>query len=317
MFGAYNPEWDGSSELRSEARAVDSAPSVATNVEEYETVSPNETVAVILSPDEPYTDQEADRVREFVDAGGTLVIAEDFGSNSNPLLERLGASTRVDGRLVRDERRYYRSPDFLVATDVAASELTGETNRITFNHGTVLEPNGANVLVHTSSFAYLDTNRNGSLDASESMQRYPVVTAETIGSGQVVTISDPSIFINAMMELPGNQRFTRALFAGHANVVLDYSHGGSVPPLVQATLALQRTPVIQAIFGIILVGAVAAVSALSVTNRLKSSQQIEQLQLSQVDRLRSRVQEAEKRDSAREGTMAGIINEDTKDELND
>jgi len=260
-FGAYNPGWEGTSELRVEASDGSGQSSVAPRMDAYDGVSPDGTVAVVLSPDEAYTEAEASRLRRFVRRGGTLVVAEDFGPHSNALLRRIGASTRVDGRLVRDERHYARSPNLTVATDVTESPMTDGVDRLTLNHGTVLEPNGAPVLVETSPFAYVDANGNASLDASESMQQYPVVTVEQLGDGHAVVVGDPSFFINAMLDAPDNRRFVRALFAAHTTVLLDYSHSDRLPPLVAARLALQRSALLQSLAGLLLLGFVLLVSA--------------------------------------------------------
>lgn len=260
-FGAYNPGWEGTSELRAAAGDGSGQSPVAPRMAAYDGASPDGTVAVVLSPDETYTDTEASRLRRFVRRGGTLVVAEDFGPHSNALLRDVGASTRVDGRLVRDERHYARSPNLTVATDVTESSLTDGVDRLTLNHGTVLRPNGAYVLVETSPFAYVDANGNASLDATESMRQYPVVTVEQLGDGHAVVVSDPSLFINAMLDAPDNRRFVRALFAAHTTVLLDYSHSDRLPPLVAARLALQRNALLQSLAGFLLLGLVLLVSA--------------------------------------------------------
>ncbi|SFG72506.1 protein of unknown function [Halopelagius inordinatus] len=259
-FGAYNPAWEGTSSLRDQASAVDVETMVATNTSEYAEANPTSSVAVILSPDRPYTSAEAEDVREFVRAGGTLVVAEDFGPHTNPLLDELGVQTRIDGRLLRDERRYYRSPDIVVASDVEEHPLTGETSQLTLNHGTALRPNESRVLVNSSGFSYLDTNRNGSLDGTESMTSYPLVTLETVGDGRVVVVSDPSVFINAMLERPGNEQFARSLFSGHETLVLDYSHQGELPPFTAAAVAVRQSELLRALVGFGSIAAIAVVS---------------------------------------------------------
>lgn len=260
-FGAYNSDWDGGSGLRTEAGSVGASPYVATEVSDYGDVTPNQTVAVILSPDQGYDEADVNQIQQFVREGGTLVVAEDRGSHANPLLQRLNVSTRVDGRPLRDERNYYRSPDLAVATGVAESDLTNGTDQLTLNYGTALQPNGSQVLVQTSPFAYLDTNGNASLDAEESMQQYPIVTVESVGEGRAVVVSDPSIFINAMVDRPGNEQFVQALLSGQTTVLLDYSHTGNVPPLVVARLELERSSALQGLVGLALIGVLIAISA--------------------------------------------------------
>jgi len=258
-FGAYNPAWDGASDLETEAAAAGAEPAVITATTAYGDVDPNGTVAVVLSPDEPYGDAEAARLRRFVREGGRLVVADDFGPHSNALLADLGVGVRIDGRLVRDEREHFRSPSLIVAPNVADAPLTRNVPALTLNHGSVLRPGEARVLVETSRYAYLDKNRNGDLDDAETMARRPVVAIERVGEGQVVVASDPSLFVNAMLERPGNRAFVRALFSDRPDVLLDYSHAGGVPPLSAVVLALRRTPWLLATVGIGCVGIVVAV----------------------------------------------------------
>jgi hypothetical protein len=313
-FGAYNPGWDGTSELRAEAGAGPGPSAVAPRTAAYDDVSPDGTVAVVLSPDEPYTDAEAARLRAFVRGGGTLVVAEDFGPHSNALLRRIGASTRVDGRLVRDERYYARSPNFTVATGVTQSPLTDGVDRLTLNHGTVLRPNGARVLVETSRFAYVDANGNASLDASESMRQYPVVTVESLGEGRAVVLGDPSLFINAMLDAPDNRRFVRTLFATRTTVLLDYSHSGRLPPLVAARLALERSAGLRSLAGLALLGLVVLAS---LRLRTTGSRQSPADAPSPRERLR---RELDGRDVTRPPrSVTGIITEDKKgaDDISD
>lgn len=264
-FGAYNAAWDGSSQLQEQASAVDTQSQIALNTSVYETTTPDGTVAVILTPDRAYTPQEVARVRAFVNDGGTLVVAEDFGQYSNPLLDALGVDTSVDGRLLRDERYYYQSPNITVATDVERSQLTTGVDQLTLNHGTALvanttEESETEILVNSSSFAYFDENRNAAFDENETIGQRPVATAEPVGEGRVIVIADPSMMINAMLERPGNQQFVRNIFADHDRVVLDYSHNEALPPLSHAIILIRDSGPLQAILGLVGVAAVAVVS---------------------------------------------------------
>jgi len=264
-FGAYNPAWDGASDLRGVAEDEGVAEAtVVTNASLYRTTGPNETVAVVLSPDRPYTDTEAAAIARFVREGGTLVVAEDYGPNGNRLLATVGSAVRVDGRALRDDREYYRSPALPVAPNTADHPLTAGVDSLTLNHGSVVVPrnatanatvsgtdrsadqlivNGTNatVLVRSSEFSYLDADADGEIDDDETLRARPVATAESVGAGRVVVVSDPSAFINAMVERPGNRRFAANLFADRERVLLDYSHTADQPPLIGVLLALRRS----------------------------------------------------------------------------
>lgn len=265
-FGSYNPSWDGASQLRSVAGDTGADATTVTNVSEYETADPNRTVAVVLSPDRPYTDREVATLRQFVREGGTLLVAEDFGANGNPLLAGLGSSVRVDGRTLRDQQSYYRGAPLPVAPDVASHPLTAGVDQLTLNYGTTLVPategvqsvaaTNATVLVNSSEFSYLDTDGDGELDADERLRPRPVAAVERVGAGQVVVVSDPSAFINVMLDRPGNRQFVRTLFATHDRVLLDYSHTASQPPLAAVLLTLRKSSLITALTGAVLLGAV-------------------------------------------------------------
>ena len=254
-FGVYNPSWDGASDLRDEATAVDTESDLVLNSSAYGRTPANGTVAVVLSPDRAYTAREATRLRRFVRNGGTLVVAEDFGPHSNALLREVGADARVNGSLVRDERVNYQSPEFVVAENVSNHSLVTDVDALTLNHGTVVEPNGARTIVSTSGYAYLDGNRNDELDDNESLGTYPVATVEAVGEGTVVTVSDPSLFINAMLDRPGNQQFVHNAFGAHERVILDYSHAERLPPLALALVVVRKTPLLQ----VLLVGVAVSV----------------------------------------------------------
>lgn len=257
-FGTYNPAWDGASELRDLARDTGAEATVARNLEPYGAADPNETVAVVLAPEESYTDDEAAELRSFLERGGTVVVADDFGTTGNALLADLGADSWIDGTLLRDERHFFNSPALPLATNVSDHALTTGVDSVVINHGSAVEPNGTTVLVRTSGFAYADENGNGDLDDAEELDSYPVITTESVGEGTLVVAGDPSLFINVMLEQPGNRAFVRNLFSAHGFVLLDYSHAGGFPPLALALLVLRGTPLLQVGLGIAGIAAIGA-----------------------------------------------------------
>lgn len=259
-FSTYNAAWDGASDLRDAASDQGAEPVVALNTTEYTETDPNGTIAVVLSPDEPYSQRDRERLASFVEEGGTVVLAEDFGPHTTPLLEAIGADTHLNDAPLRDEQEYYRSPAFPIATNVSDHPETEGVDQLTLNHGTSLQVdtsmNGTTVLVASSEFAYLDTDRDGELDDNEILASRPVMVRESAGEGTVYVISDPSIFINAMLDRPGNAQLAANLFAGYDTVILDYSHVTGQPPLAVALLTLQKSPFWQVVATSVGIGAI-------------------------------------------------------------
>ncbi|WP_459191546.1 DUF4350 domain-containing protein [Halosimplex sp. J119] len=252
-FGAYNSAWDGASELRDIPGEWGGETTLIRNTSNYADHPPNGSVSFVLSPDDQYDTREARRVESFVRAGGTLVVAEDFGPESNALLADIGAQARFDGDLLRDEHHYDVTPPLPLAPNLTDHPYTAGADRLTLNRGTPVEPGNATALATTTNYSYIDVNRNGELDESETMQQYPVVTIEQLGDGEVVAVGDPSLFINAMLERPGNRQFARNLLAAHGTRLVDTSHLDSLPPLVRAQFVLRDSPLLQTAVGLSLV----------------------------------------------------------------
>lgn len=243
-FGAYNPQWDGTSEFR---ELTNERPDsrIAFETTPYETENATDAVAIILAPTESYSETDSQRIREFIERGGTVVIADDFGSHSNPLLETIGADARFSRLQLRDEREYYRGPSLPVAPNVTATPYTEGVSQLTLNGATAVEPGNATPIVTSSELAYLDRNATGSLSAGDELGAYPVVAVEPMGEGQVITVSDPSLFINSMLTQPDNRMFATQLVDTHERAILDYSHAGPQPPLARAIVLLRTSPLLQ------------------------------------------------------------------------
>lgn len=248
-FGLYNTGWDGASGLRSTASDSGTPSRIIQNTTAYRTVEASGSIAFVLSPERNYTTQEAARLEAFVRDGGTLVVADDRSVVGNQLLASLNTSARLDNATLRDERYNFKSPVMPVARNVSNHTLTQDVSSLTLNYGTAVRSGNATVLVNSSDYAYLDRDGNGNISENESIREYPVITAERLGNGRIIVVSDPSIFINSMLERSGNDAFATRLIETHDRVLLDYSHQADLPLLVQALLLIRNTPIVQFLLG--------------------------------------------------------------------
>ncbi|SEP10077.1 hypothetical protein SAMN05216388_10334 [Halorientalis persicus] len=273
-YGPYNGNWDGASELRTIA-SEESTVTLAHTTTAYEDATADST-AFILAPQDQYRAAESARVRQFVQRGGTLVIAAE-ANQTNDLLVNLGLTARLDGRLLRDEQEHYRDPALPIATEVLDHNVTTGVDQLTLNYGTVINLTTTTAttgsasrdnlntddawkgefLINSSGFAYIDSNNNSQLDDSERVRERPVAVTEPVSQGRVVVVSDASVFTNAMFERTGNDRFARNLVESGDRVLLDYSHGHPLPPLVYALLVVRSTPLLQFGLGLLALGCVA------------------------------------------------------------
>lgn len=248
-FGAFNPSWEGTSDLRTTADEAGSDPVVVQDTTQYDEYGDGD-VAFVLAPVETYDETDAARVRAFVERGGTLVVADRDGGPARDLLEALGANARPRGPVLRDERSHHRSPALPIADDVGDHPLVAGVASITLNYGTAVEPDNATVLVATSEFAYLDSDGSGDVSEDEELASHPVVTVEDLDDGRVVVVGDASVFINVMQDRHGNRAFATALVDGTNATLVDTSHRESVPPLAGAVLALRSSTLLQVGLGL-------------------------------------------------------------------
>lgn len=259
-YGAYNPEWDGASGLRALATETQTDTAVIYTPSDYDDISETGSVVFIISPERSYSSSEAERIESFVRDGGTIVVAEDFRPHSNDLLAQLGASARVNPTPLRDERHNFRSGALPIATRILPNQYTRDIEQVTLNRPTTVTPGDSTALVRSSNFSYHDTDRDSELDDNEELRSYPVATVEQVGSGDIIVVSDPSLFINSMLEQPDNRAFVRGLIDPHQTVLFDYSHVSERPPLRVALYFLRRSAPLQFLVGVVSLGLLLLVS---------------------------------------------------------
>jgi hypothetical protein len=256
-FSASNSGWEGSSDLGSLASGEGADARVAAETSAYRSVAPSETVAFVVSPDSDYGSEGVLDAATFVRNGGTLVVAAEGPRPANSLLAGVGASARVGETPLYDVRENFRTSAMPLAGNVSDHPLVSGVESLTLNHGTVVKPGEARVLVNTSEYAYLDENRNGQYDDAEELTNRPVATVEGVGAGRVVVVSDASVFINSMLDRRGNRRFVRSLVAGKSTVLLDHSHKTGLALLPRTVLFLRNSGLFQFAVGTLALGAVA------------------------------------------------------------
>ena len=268
-FGAFNDGWDGTSSLRDTAERSGATINVGVDSGARLETSPSETMVLVLTTSRATDDADIAALRSFVRRGGTLVVAEDVGENGNAVLAGVGAETRFNGSIVRDMRYYGATSGMPVVTNVEPHTRTRGVDELMLNYGTVLDvPNASRetgrddvtVVASTSQFAYLDRDGDAVPDENETLRSRPVVSVESVGDGQVVAVSDPSVFINAMQTRASNGAFFDALVGDHRYVVVEYSNAGTQPTVQMALLWLENRPTILALLGMSVAVAIAAVA---------------------------------------------------------
>lgn len=178
-FAPGKSAWNASSRLVALARRM-TATVRAPAVLDMDAVREGDVV-FLLGPSRPLP--EADLV-EFVRRGGSLVIADDFGT-AGPLLARFGIRRTEVGSTAA--ARVRGQDHLLVARAFYSHPITEGVQAVVTNRPTLLH--------HPRLVPLLGLDEGGGA----------LVLTGVVGQGRVVAISDPSLFIDEMMALTPNR----------------------------------------------------------------------------------------------------------------
>ncbi len=237
-FSVYNPGWNGCSDLAVKTNEMgkftrnlklENGESMEVTQKELTSYSidANSSSLVILGPKERFTESEADYIHSFISKGGIVVLSDDFGEG-NSLLKKLNTSSRFIGKPVLD-LSFEKKPDFGVAYNIRDSEITKNVSHVLLNKPTGIIPDkNSTSYLNTSEASWIDRNNNGMHDPGEKRRNVPLLTMEEYGQGELILVSDPSIFINSMREELDNKVLTNNILnyasSDRENVIFDESH---------------------------------------------------------------------------------------------
>jgi len=188
-----------------------------------------ETSILISVPYLQYSSEELENIRSFVNGGGSLLLADDYGYG-NQLLEHLGVTMRFNGKPVLDPLFCYKTQWF---PKIIEFTPPGDFQLVILNHATALQNVPAEqAIAWTAESSYIDFNENLTWDESEIKGRLPVAAKTSVGRGTLIVVGDPSLMINTMVNYADNFAFINHLLEdrnGKKNVLFDTSHLSQTP----------------------------------------------------------------------------------------
>lgn len=217
-FRADNPFWNGTRDISSSC-AISSLWSLS----DLPPLPQGSTL--ILVPYLEFTPAELEELQSFVTQGGTLVLADDYGYG-NQILEHLGLKVRFSKQVLLDPLQCYKNKWFPRISHFASDSVTSGTDSLILNHATCLiDVEDNDVLALSSSFSFLDLNGNQSRDYYEPTGPLSVISYHNLGSGKIILVSDPSIFINSMETIESNYTLIQNIAATTTSeLFIDQSH---------------------------------------------------------------------------------------------
>lgn len=202
---------------------------------------PAKTLLVILAPQTGYTQAEVDAARAFLDAGGRILVADNFGQ-ANSLTSTLG---------VVFERVRLVEP----GSNQTAVTIDRDTYRITANAPTAVRPSpghAALVLGNSTTNSFLDRNGDGIVTAGDPPGPFSTALLVDMGpaGGRLLALADPSVFQTGATKSLDDQAFRSQVLAlllpQGGTILVDESRTSTPDPWLAAAAttvsATQREP---------------------------------------------------------------------------
>jgi len=205
-----NVEWNGCSQLRHLTNAT-----IATDLGRIKELQPKNALVVITNPAKPFSQEEVDLLKQFLESGGTALLADRLGGG-NPILEQWAVPVRFDGASLEDPLFYSKEPRFPLTYDLVPDPLTLDIEEFLLGNPTalaILEKGSVKPLAWTSPYSFLDKNRNGIKDADEKQGPFAVLATSRIGQGTLILLSSPEMLTNSLL----NERHNKQLLLNIMN----------------------------------------------------------------------------------------------------
>ena len=225
-FSMFNTKWNGCSEF---AKLLAERGKVVPIMYPYNSVelSKLDGVLIVVGPDIDYSSLEAEEAKEFLENGGTLFIADDFGT-ANSLLEKLGVKTRFSKQPLKDIF-YSKRAEFPVVVRIEDPVLAVNVEKITLNIPSAIVGKGEGEIFSSKVSV-----------VGKGMRSYPIMAEIKYGKGRIIMLSDPSILINDMFE--ENKQFIDNLvgYLGAKMFYFDEAHHSDFNPYSVTTVYIHR-----------------------------------------------------------------------------
>ena len=200
-YSTLNTQWNGTSALAEKGFLAVSADFTKTLLS-----TDGAAILLVFGPTRQFTGSETNFLADFVQKGGFLVLADNFGSG-NSLLDLLGLPIRFSEKLLVDPLFYRKQPTFPAISDFSPSELSTGLDELVLDYATVLDigdEGNVTVLAKSSPFSFLDIDKDGKRDAEEPSGPFPVLAKLELGRGMVVLFTSPASFANGLLREADN-----------------------------------------------------------------------------------------------------------------
>ena len=225
-FSMFNTNWNGCSEF---AKVLVERGKIAPVLYSYNSIDlKREGVLIVVGPDVDFSPLEIEEVRSFLEEGGTLFIADDFGL-ANSLLEGLEVKGKFSDKPLGDIF-YCKRADFPVVARIEDPQLSYGVEKLVLNIPSVITGLEGEEEVFSSKVSVVGGNRRS----------YPILAEIRYGAGRVILLSDPDILINDMAAENGKFIDNLVGYLGSDLFYFDDAHHSDFNPYSITTVYIHR-----------------------------------------------------------------------------
>ena len=225
-FSMFNTNWNGCSEF---AKVLFDRGKLVPVLYPYNSIDlKREGVLTVVGPDVGFSSLEIEEVRSFLEKGGTLFIADDFGL-ANSLLEGLEVKGKFSDKPLGDIF-YCKKADFPVVARIEDPQLSYGVEKLVLNIPSVITGLEGEEEVFSSKVSVVGGNRRS----------YPILAEIRYGAGRVILLSDPDILINDMATENGKFIDNLVGYLGSDLFYFDDAHHSDFNPYSITTVYIHR-----------------------------------------------------------------------------
>jgi hypothetical protein len=253
-FSRYNWQWTGTSGFFDRLEAVD-----AVEIHDFSTLSGrDDSLLLLIASDALFSSEETAYLKDFLAEGNTILIADETGS-ANQLLQDLGSEMRIISGNLSSIDMEFSDPGSVIAFVHSEDLLLSGVSAITTNRPAAVS--GGDSLLAASLFSWMDANGNGHPDPDEPVSQHTILSREPLNGGTIYVLSDPSIFINGMLDIrtdKDNRQFITNILSSSNTVLIEQTHSltASTDGVLEYWLRAKNTMIIKII---VLIGFISAV----------------------------------------------------------
>ncbi|WP_297437260.1 DUF4350 domain-containing protein [Thermococcus sp.] len=226
-YSVLNTNWNGTSDF---GRLLYHAGKVNPVLGPYDSagIENMKGTLVVIGPDLGFSGGEINALRGFLRNGGVLLLADDFGTG-NELLKGLGLGVRLSRKPLLS-LTYSKNADFPITRQISPEFSAGVDYVILDRPAVILGVNSSDRVILSSSSASFFEGIYGS---------FPLAVEIPYGKGEVVLLSDPDLFTNALFT--ENKPFLRDLIGSFPKTFyIDEAHHANFNPYSVGTITIRR-----------------------------------------------------------------------------